>query len=268
MVLSIENTPPRALAPSLIRVAFLCVALICCLPAVSMANIGPKLDKVKLQLRWYHQFQFAGYYAAKAKGFYEDVGLDVEILERDIKENPVQAVLAGKADFGASNSEILIHYMAGKPIVALAAIFQHSPLVLLTTKPSNIITPHDLIGKRVLMSTNTMDVELLGMLQKEDVPLERMHVIDRFSRQADYFDPTIDAIAAYITNQPYFLNQSRIPYFVLYPSSYGIDFYGDCLLPRKIRLNPIRTGLSCFGMRPFVAGSMQWIIPMKSSIFF
>ncbi len=38
-------------------------------------------EKVSLQLSWYHQFQFAGYYMAKEKGFYDEVGLDVEIKE-------------------------------------------------------------------------------------------------------------------------------------------------------------------------------------------
>lgn len=44
-------------------------------------------EKVVLQLKWFHQFQFAGYYAAKEKGFYDEVGLDVQIKERDLKYN-------------------------------------------------------------------------------------------------------------------------------------------------------------------------------------
>jgi len=41
----------------------------------------PPLEVVTLQLKWQHQFQFAGYYAAKAQGFYEEAGLDVRIVE-------------------------------------------------------------------------------------------------------------------------------------------------------------------------------------------
>jgi len=37
------------------------------------------MEKVRLQLKWYHQFQFAGYYAAQAKGFYTEEGLDVKL---------------------------------------------------------------------------------------------------------------------------------------------------------------------------------------------
>lgn len=48
-------------------------------------------EKVVLQLKWFHQFQFAGYYAAKEKGFYDEVGLDVQIKERDLKYNKIES---------------------------------------------------------------------------------------------------------------------------------------------------------------------------------
>ncbi|OQR40492.1 hypothetical protein AS859_11535, partial [Aliarcobacter cryaerophilus] len=52
-------------------------------------------EKVVLQLKWFHQFQFAGYYAAKEKGFYDEVGLDVEIKQRDLKSNNIDEVFVG-----------------------------------------------------------------------------------------------------------------------------------------------------------------------------
>lgn len=235
------NSFRRALVP-LVWLTMV-VAAVLWTPTAARAVLPAGSDKVTLQLRWFHQFQFAGYYAAKARGYYAEAGLDVDIVERDLKVNPVDAVLSGEAEFGVTNSEILIHRANGKPVVALAAIFQHSPLVLLTTRTARIKSPHDLVGKRVLMSTKTMDVELLGMLRQEHVPLSSMDVIDRFSRIEDYFDPSIDAIAAYITNQPYYLDKKDVSYNILYPSSYGIDFYGDCLFTSEdqIRRYPDRT---------------------------
>ncbi len=50
-------------------------------------------EKVTLQLKWLHQFQFAGYYAAKEKGFYEELGLDVEIRQRDLQKNNIEQVI-------------------------------------------------------------------------------------------------------------------------------------------------------------------------------
>ena len=57
-------------------------------------------EKVVLQLKWLHQFQFAGYYAAKEKGFYAEAGFDVTIKQRNSLVTPVEAVLDKKADYG------------------------------------------------------------------------------------------------------------------------------------------------------------------------
>ncbi|MBI2738849.1 MAG: ABC transporter substrate-binding protein [Rhodospirillales bacterium] len=66
------------------------------------------LDKVSLQLKWLHQFQFAGYYAALEQGFYRDAGLDVEIREGGPNVDALQSVQGGKADFGVCTTSVLL----------------------------------------------------------------------------------------------------------------------------------------------------------------
>ena len=61
------------------------------------AQDDTSLEKIKLQLQWKHQFQFAGFYAAQEKGFYKDVGLDVEFIELDVDANIVDEVLHANA---------------------------------------------------------------------------------------------------------------------------------------------------------------------------
>jgi len=89
-------------------------------------------EKVVLQLKWFHQFQFAGFYAAKEKGFYQEAGFDVEIRERDIKTNSTSDVLEGRADFGVSDSSIMVNRLNGKPVVIASTIFQTSPLIFMS----------------------------------------------------------------------------------------------------------------------------------------
>ena len=116
---------------------FIAVSLfIFCLPPQGSAEA--KLEPVTLQLRWYHQFQFAGYYAALEKGYYREAGLDVTILQRSQKQDPIEMVVSGQAEFGVTNSELLLHAIRGRPVVVLAAIFQHSPLVLLAKEGTEI----------------------------------------------------------------------------------------------------------------------------------
>ncbi len=220
-----------------------------------------KLQPVTLQLKWFHQFQFAGYYAAQEKGFYAEEGLDVTIVERDLSLNPVEQVLEGQADFAISNSAILLDYLHGKNVVLLASIFQHSSLVFISKTSPLLHDPHDFVGKTVLMSMASQDVELRAMLLKLGINIDELSLIDRFATPEDYFDPEIDVIAAYITNQPYYLEQEKVPYSVVYPSTYGIDFYGDTLFTSRAQAvsYPER-------VRKFLRASIKgWIYALKNT---
>ncbi len=198
-------------------------------------------NKVTLQLRWDHNFIFAGFYAAVEKGFYNELGLEVQFIEGSATTSSVDEVVAGNAQFGISNSKILIDRFKGKPVVALATIFQHSPLILLTRKDTDVKNLHDLVGKRVFFN-KTRDVEIAASFIGEGIPFTKLQFVDRKYSIDNYFDSTISGIAAFSTNQPYFLIEKNIPFTVLHPSTYGIDFYGDCLFTteREIKEHPNR----------------------------
>jgi len=205
-------------------------------PSTKPTDAGIKLEQVVLQLRWTHQFQFAGYYAALAKGFYQEAGLEVTIRERSALQDPVQAVIDGDADYGVTNTELLLRAHEGAPLVVLAAIFQHSPLVMLARERSQIFTPHDLIGARVKMTSESRDAELLAMLAMEGIDLSALKLSDGEVGRADYLNPKIDALSAYVTNEPYYLRQRGEQYQILWPRSYGVDFYGDSLFTSRDEL--------------------------------
>ena len=109
------------------------------------------LQPVTLQLKWKHQFQFAGYYAALEKGYYRDAGMDVHILEAGPTHSSVETVVGGGADFGVSNTQLLLDKSHGAPVVALAAIMQHSPLSLVVLRDSGIRTAKDLAGRKLYL---------------------------------------------------------------------------------------------------------------------
>ena len=94
-----------------------------------------------LQLKWTHQFQFAGYYAALEQGYYRAAGLDVRLKpngQDGISVSPVEEVLNGHAQYGISNSGLVKVYLEGKPVVVLAAILQHSAVAWLVLERSGI----------------------------------------------------------------------------------------------------------------------------------
>jgi len=200
------------------------------------------IEKVTLQLTWYHQFQFAGYYAAKIKGYYREEGLDVEIKERNPNLLPVDAVLSGKADFGNANSDLVLLRMQGKPVVVLANIMQHSPWCLLARADSGITVPEDLIGKTVSMEESYRDVEIQAMFKYENISTEKINIIKSMPGVKNLINGTVDARLSYICDEPCDLRTQGYEPRVIRPVNYGIDFYGDNLFTseRQIHENPHR----------------------------
>ncbi len=207
----------------------LVVLLILCFGGKSIAAD----DSLRVQLKWWHQFQFAGYYAAEHKGYYKEEGLKVKLIPGDPAHAPVPEVLAGKADFGITGSDLVVEYANGQPVVALGAIFQHSPYTILSLKERNINLPSDLIGKRLMASQDQGWTELKAVFLKEGINPDSLHVLSHTWKNTDLIDGKADAITAYITVEINQLRKMGIePSFIL-PINYGIDFYGDILFTRK-----------------------------------
>jgi len=113
-----------------------------------------KLENVSLQLKWKYQFQFAGFIAAKEKGFYKDVGLDVELLEFNSQQDVMEDLNEGKIDFAISDSSLIYEAMRGKPVLAMMAIFQESPYILMSLPSSKIHTLDDMNNSSVAFFRN------------------------------------------------------------------------------------------------------------------
>ena len=192
---------------------------------VSILNANKECN---VQLRWKHQFQFAGYYMALHKGFYNDVGLDIKLLEGGENINVVKSVLSKKAHFGVSNSSLVIDYLGGLDVVMLGAIFQHSPNILLAKKEFK--SPIDLAknGKIALMGGD-QDVELKAMFLKEGIELNKVNFVPKEKHLEDLLENRVSAINAYSSNEPFLLSQKGIDFSIVEPRAYGLDFYGDTL---------------------------------------
>jgi ABC-type nitrate/sulfonate/bicarbonate transport system substrate-binding protein len=238
----------RAINQNLLRflvIVFFSILFILCLNtcfafAAKQSNDSSRLDTVTLKLKWKHQFQFAGYYAALKKGFYQDAGLKVKIEEASDYTESTEAVLAGKADFGIGASDLVVNRVKGQPIVVLAAIFQHSPLVLLTKQDKGINQIHDIVGKRVMIEPHSDD--LFAYLKDEGISKNQLIFYPHYFDITPLINNEVDAISAYLTDEIYLLKKQKISYNVFSPKSAGIDFYGDTLFTteKQIREHPER----------------------------
>ncbi len=191
--------------------------------------ISQELKPIKLQLKWLHQFQFAGYYAAKEKGYYKDAGFDVEILQGNALNPPVDNVLKGKADFGVTGSDILNSFINKKPVVVVSVIFQHSPYIFMTLSDRNISSPSDLAGKTIMVSEDQGGRLLKALLLDEGIPIDSVNIIDHSWQIQDLIKGKADAQSAYITVEPQIMRKMGHQVSIINPINYGIDFYGDLL---------------------------------------
>jgi NitT/TauT family transport system substrate-binding protein len=119
--------------------------------AAALAGFGTgslAADKLTLQLKWVTQSQFAGYYVAKDKGFYEEVGLDVDIKPGGPDINPSQVIAGGGADVVLDwMPSALATREKGVPLVNIAQPFQHSGMMLTCRADSGVKTPADFKGR-------------------------------------------------------------------------------------------------------------------------
>jgi NitT/TauT family transport system substrate-binding protein len=126
-----------------------------------------KLTKVTLQLKWVTQAQFAGYYAAKAKGYYKAQGLDVRIKPGGPSIIPEQVVAGGQAEFGIDwLSSLMTSRDQGVNLVNIAQVFGKSGLTLITWKDTGINTVAKMKGKKVANWLGGNEFEVFAALAK------------------------------------------------------------------------------------------------------
>lgn len=209
---------------------------------INLANasdVATNKQLINLQLKWLHQFQFAGYYAAQQQGFYKQNGLEVNILEGGLNKLAIQEVHSGAALYGVAGAEILLDHIKTHQTMVLAAIFQHSPYVLISLKQANINHPADLVGKRVMLSLPyTSRSSLSGeqglnefklMLWNEGIDINQVILVNKTWDLNDLTSLKVDAIMGYLPVQPNILKSNGYEVNLIKSINYSSDYYGDTL---------------------------------------
>lgn len=198
-------------------------------------KLHAKQDSVTVQLKWKHQFQFAGFYAAIEQNFYSENGLHVNLIEGNDRTNIIEEVISGKANYGLVSPKLIIARSNGVPVVAMAAIFQHSPEILLTTKDKEIENIHQIIGKKLLLSEHGI-ASTQAIFKKEGIPVDSMYIKSNGNFRDSLILGTVDVVDDYITDAPYLIRKAGKEPVTFKPIDYGIDFYGDILFTSENEL--------------------------------
>ena len=163
------------------------------------------LTPIKLQLQWFPQAQFAGYFAALDKGYYRDEGFDVTILPGAVEIVPATVVAGGQAEFGISwVPRMLAPRESGTDGVVIGQIFQRSPTLQVSFKDRNITKPEDLKGKKVGSWGFGNEAELYAGLHKAGIDPANKSDVNIIAQQFDmvaFGAGEIDAAQAMIYNE-------------------------------------------------------------------
>lgn len=205
------------------------------MPAAHGASRQDKPRQVTLQLKWTHQFQFAGYYAAVERGYYREAGLEVTIVAAEPGIEPMREVVEGRADFGVGTTDLLLMRRDGEDVVVLADIFQHSPLALMVLGGNGYTNIHELSAGSLMIEPHS--AELFAYLTDEGIPLDGLELVEHDFDVESLVSGKVDAMSVYSTDEPYLLTARGIPYILMRPIESGIDFYGDNLFAMQATID-------------------------------
>jgi NitT/TauT family transport system substrate-binding protein len=175
-------------------------------PSESASASAPaEMKPIRLQLQWFPQAQFAGYFAAKDQGFYADEGLDVTILPGAVEIVPATVVAGGQAEFGISwVPRMLAPRESGADPVVIGQVFQRSPTLQVSFKDKNITAPEQLKGKKVGSWGFGNEAELYAGLRKAGLDPDNPSDVSIVAQQFDmvaFVAGEIDAAQAMIYNE-------------------------------------------------------------------
>ena len=184
------------------------------------------LHHVVLQLNWAFQYEFAGFIAAKEKGFYREAGLDVEIRPYRRGVDVIQEVLSQRADYGVYSSKLQKLFVQGAPVKLLASFFKQPSRVLITRR--GLDRPEKLVGKKIQIA-NRRDffLEFGDLFRRRGIAMGDLSLLQMpltsWQEMRPFLDRKVDAVVAFVTSSLYPLDKAGVDYDMIDPSMYG-DF--------------------------------------------
>lgn len=225
------------------------------------------VEKVVLQLKWEHEFQFAGYYAAQWQGFYRAAGLDVEIRPASREGGglvqPVDEIKNGNAQFAVGALDILIGEDSGLDLVILAPIFQRSPSAIFSLGATPLEDLSQLAKLRIAaVEDDATKMEIDALFRARGYDLGKINYVNVPVSVESLLNNKADAIVTYEISAKTQARERGVTLSQLNLADFGMEFYGDTLY----------TSLDMMQRKPdlvkkFVAATKKgWIYALKNKL--
>lgn len=204
------------------------------LVTLPIAHAAPKLQKVTFGLDWVAEAEYGGYYQAVATGIYKKYGLDVTIREGGPEVNNAQLLLAGKLNFDITSNGFLAFNFVKEhiPFIAVAAMFQKDPDILLAHRSTGETSFAALKGKPIAVSSDTRASWWLFLAHKYHYSDSQLRPYD--FNLAPFFTNKNLAVQGFLTSEPFLVKQKTGHYpVVLRLDKAGFDGYAQLVATSK-----------------------------------
>jgi len=206
-------------------------ALVACSP-------GVQPDSIVFQMDWTHEAEFVGFYAAEAQGFFRDAGLTVTLVEGPAGTDVPGILTSGKADAAQMGAVMFqVASQASPDLVAVMAVLQTSPRVLMTRVDQGVHHPRDLEGLRVGVKSGSW----AGLVKKIMVnagadPSKIIQVPVKNTEVERFYRGEVDVWTGFATSEPVDAELAAHPVNLLYADDYGAGGYDELVVLRRSEL--------------------------------
>ena len=196
----------------------------------SEAPPRPGLRHVVMQTDWLPQAEHGGFYQALAKGYYAEVGLDVELWPGGVNAQVNLKVARGDADFGMNRGDLLFAAQDhGLPVVVVGAHLQHDPQALLVHASSPVRSFADLGRRTVIAAPSMIWIPYLKKKYGVDFNLRPL----TYGLAAFMADPEV-VQQGFVTNEPYYAERNGVKVRALLIADSGYDSYHVIFTRREL----------------------------------
>ncbi len=194
-------------------------------------------EPVSLQLQWVTQAQFAGYYVALDKGWYQEEGIDLTIEPGGPDVTPVALVSDGTRDFGTSLlADLVVTIEQGGPVISIAQIQQTNGLLLISHKSSGIEQPTDFVDRRVGVWLGAWEAQFNALIAKENLNVQDFELVPQGWSMDPFLEGELDVASAMIYNEYHVVLESGVrpeDLNIIDYADHGLDFPGDVLFTSR-----------------------------------
>ncbi len=229
----------------------------CSTTASSSSSSSAALTPVNYQLSWLKITQFGGYFSAQQQGYYKAEGLDPTFTAGGSNILAWQQVATGKDLLGDDDNTLMLQAIAkGEPLVAIGAVFQKSPMAIMSLPKDPITKPSQLEGKTIAYPDNGI-AQLKAALQASGVDPAKVNIVPAGADPTQLVTGQVAGYGGYSTAQGASLELQGLKPVYLYLDSLGVHSYGNVILTTKANLKAHRAEIVSF-MKASVKG-FEWM---------